>query len=198
MEIFATVLFLFYFVEWFNDHKLQAYGAEAGVAGLKWLPYGGYYEHKKPSLFTKFIFVFATGLYLTGGLTPKNIHLITDPHGPFLSAFHDKVLVQTTIVHFVSVHVILSGKSWWNTPINSCVGGARRKCGPSWSALGRFPRLSRNTEVTTLWIQPALGIWAWSCFCCHFPSLVVTLELAWVLHWTWLWDVVVWIEYACQ
>ena len=30
-----------------------AYGAEAGVAGLKWLPFGG--------------------LYLAGGLTPKNL-----------------------------------------------------------------------------------------------------------------------------
>jgi hypothetical protein len=49
----------------------QAYGAEAGVAALKWLPYGG--------------------LYLTGGLTPKNIELIQDPDGPFLGAFLDKV-----------------------------------------------------------------------------------------------------------
>lgn len=46
----------------------RAYGAEAGVAALKWLPYGG--------------------LYLTGGLTPKNISLIRD--GPFLEAFLDK------------------------------------------------------------------------------------------------------------
>lgn len=32
----------------------SAYGSEAGVAGLKWLPFGG--------------------LYLAGGLTPKNLH----------------------------------------------------------------------------------------------------------------------------
>lgn len=49
---------------------LSAYGAEAGVAALKWLPYGG--------------------LYLTGGLTPKNMSLITDPNGPFIKAFRDK------------------------------------------------------------------------------------------------------------
>lgn len=50
---------------------LQAYGAEAGVAGLKWLPYGG--------------------LYLTGGLTPKNIDILKSPNGLFMSAFADKV-----------------------------------------------------------------------------------------------------------
>lgn len=49
---------------------VTAYGAEAGVACLKWLPYGG--------------------LYLTGGLTPKNIDLIKDPNGPFLHAMLDK------------------------------------------------------------------------------------------------------------
>lgn len=47
-----------------------AYGSEAGVAGLKWLPQGG--------------------LYITGGLTPKNIDLIRQPDGPFLHAFKDK------------------------------------------------------------------------------------------------------------
>jgi glucokinase len=49
----------------------KAYGSEAGVAALKWLPYGG--------------------LYLTGGLTPKNIALIQDPEGPFMAALLDKV-----------------------------------------------------------------------------------------------------------
>ena len=53
MEIFAT-----------------AYGAESGVAALKFLPMGG--------------------LFLTGGLTPKNIDLIAEPDGPFLRAFLDK------------------------------------------------------------------------------------------------------------
>lgn len=54
-----------------------AYGSEAGVAGLKWLPYGG--------------------LYLTGGLTPKNIGYIkgTEPgsEGLFMTALLDKVRV---------------------------------------------------------------------------------------------------------
>mmetsp|Transcript_23127 Transcript_23127/g.21023 ORF Transcript_23127/g.21023 Transcript_23127/m.21023 type:complete len:409 (-) Transcript_23127:71-1297(-) len=49
---------------------VTAYGSEAGVAALKWLPFGG--------------------LYLTGGITPKNIDLLTDKDGPFLSAFLDK------------------------------------------------------------------------------------------------------------
>lgn len=49
---------------------VTAYGAEAGVLGLKFLPYGG--------------------LYLTGGLTPKNLHLIKPKDGPFLHAFFDK------------------------------------------------------------------------------------------------------------
>lgn len=30
------------------------------------------------------------GLYITGGLTPKNIDLISKPDGPFLHAFKDK------------------------------------------------------------------------------------------------------------
>lgn len=47
-----------------------AYGAEAGSAALKWLPFGG--------------------LYLTGGLTPKNLSLLSDPKGPFLAALRDK------------------------------------------------------------------------------------------------------------
>jgi len=47
-----------------------AYGAEAGSAALKWLPFGG--------------------LYLTGGLTPKNLPLLSDPKGPFLAALRDK------------------------------------------------------------------------------------------------------------
>jgi len=49
---------------------ITSYGAEAGVAALKWLPYGG--------------------LYLTGGLTPKNLDLIKDPDGPFMAALLDK------------------------------------------------------------------------------------------------------------
>ncbi len=53
------------------DIFVRAYGAEAGVAGLKWLPYGG--------------------LYLTGGLTPKNMNLIRDPSKGFMQSLLDKV-----------------------------------------------------------------------------------------------------------
>jgi len=49
---------------------LEAYGSEAGVAGLKWMPFGG--------------------LYLTGGLTPKFLDRIRDPDGPFMRAYFDK------------------------------------------------------------------------------------------------------------
>eukprot|EP01039_Chlorochromonas_danica_P010528 gene10528-11665_t len=49
---------------------METYGSEAGNAVLKYLPLGG--------------------LYLTGGLTPKNLAMIKDPEGPFLAAFQDK------------------------------------------------------------------------------------------------------------
>lgn len=49
---------------------IQAYGAEAGVAALKWLPYGG--------------------LFLAGGLTPKNINAIKWKSGLFMESFMDK------------------------------------------------------------------------------------------------------------
>jgi len=52
------------------DIFAQAYGSEAGVAALKWLP--------------------QAGLYISGGLTPKNIDLLKDKDGPFLKAFRDK------------------------------------------------------------------------------------------------------------
>ena len=47
-----------------------AYGAEAGVAALKWIPLGG--------------------LYIAGGLTPKNLDLIKGNDSAFMQAFHDK------------------------------------------------------------------------------------------------------------
>ena len=49
---------------------LGAYGSELGVAALKWAP--------------------LNGLYVGGGLTPKNIARIAEPGGPFLRAFCDK------------------------------------------------------------------------------------------------------------
>ncbi len=73
------------------DTFIGAYGSEAGVAALKWLPLGG--------------------LFLAGGLTPKHLHrievvetaagrlpvedcaargLTATARGRFLDAFHDK------------------------------------------------------------------------------------------------------------
>ena len=49
---------------------ISAYGSEAGVACLKWMPFNG--------------------LYLTGGITPKNIDRISEPDGDFLHSFFDK------------------------------------------------------------------------------------------------------------
>ena len=47
-----------------------AYGAEAGNAALKFIPTGG--------------------LFLTGGLTPKNIGMIQGDDSPFMKAYLDK------------------------------------------------------------------------------------------------------------
>ena len=63
-----------------------AYGAEAGVAALKWLPFGG--------------------LYLTGGLTPKNIDLIKDPDGPFMTALLDKGRVKS-MLYSIPIYAVL-------------------------------------------------------------------------------------------
>lgn len=49
---------------------LGAYGAEVGVVALKFVPFGG--------------------LYVAGGLAPKNISRITEAGGPFMAAFLDK------------------------------------------------------------------------------------------------------------
>ena len=49
---------------------LAAYGSEAGVACLKWIPFGG--------------------MYVAGGLTPKNINRLTEPNSAFMEAFFDK------------------------------------------------------------------------------------------------------------
>mmetsp|Transcript_6600 Transcript_6600/g.9979 ORF Transcript_6600/g.9979 Transcript_6600/m.9979 type:complete len:221 (-) Transcript_6600:131-793(-) len=63
-----------------------AYGSEAGCAGLRWLPQGG--------------------LYITGGLTPKNIDLIRKPNGPFMRAFKDKGRVSL-MLNSVPVYAVL-------------------------------------------------------------------------------------------
>jgi glucokinase len=52
------------------DIMLGAYGSECGVACLKWIP--------------------LRGMYVAGGLTPKNISRLTEPNSPFMAAFHDK------------------------------------------------------------------------------------------------------------
>ena len=52
------------------DIMATAYGAEVGNAALKFIPTGG--------------------LYVTGGLTPKNIHLIKGMDSPFMKAYLDK------------------------------------------------------------------------------------------------------------
>mmetsp|Transcript_1084 Transcript_1084/g.1214 ORF Transcript_1084/g.1214 Transcript_1084/m.1214 type:complete len:434 (+) Transcript_1084:124-1425(+) len=66
---------------------ITAYGAEAGVAALKWLPYGG--------------------LYLCGGLTPKNIELITDPAGGFMTSLLDKGRI-TTMLNQVPIYAVMA------------------------------------------------------------------------------------------
>ena len=58
-----------------------------GVAALKWLPYGG--------------------LYLTGGLTPKNIDLIRDPNGPFMTALLDKGRVKS-LLYSVPIYAVIA------------------------------------------------------------------------------------------
>lgn len=75
-RILLTSLVHLFILVWFLIHN-QAYGSEAGVAALKWLPFGG--------------------LYLTGGLTPKNIKLISDPKGPFLVSMRDKGRLSSAV-----------------------------------------------------------------------------------------------------
>ena len=48
----------------------RAYGSEVGSAGVKFIPTGG--------------------LYVTGGLTPKNIQFIEGANSPFMKAYKDK------------------------------------------------------------------------------------------------------------
>ena len=68
------------------DIMLSAYGSEAGVAALKWLPYGG--------------------LYIAGGLAPKNIHRIT-PDSGFMAAFFDKGRLSPQLKK-VPLHVVIN------------------------------------------------------------------------------------------
>mmetsp|Transcript_15605 Transcript_15605/g.39957 ORF Transcript_15605/g.39957 Transcript_15605/m.39957 type:complete len:456 (+) Transcript_15605:60-1427(+) len=52
------------------DLMLEIYGMEVGCVALKYIPYGG--------------------LYIAGGIAPKNIHRLMDPHSGFQTAMHDK------------------------------------------------------------------------------------------------------------
>eukprot|EP00934_Nitzschia_sp_Nitz4_P008296 Nitzschia sp. Nitz4//scaffold181_size46380//32888//34250//NITZ4_007182-RA/size46380-augustus-gene-0.45-mRNA-1//1//CDS//3329539525//8286//frame0 len=64
----------------------SAYGCEVGSAGIKWIPTGG--------------------LYVTGGLTPKNMQFIEGQDSPFMKAFHDKGRV-TPILNGVPLFAVL-------------------------------------------------------------------------------------------
>merc|ERR1711871_117788 len=64
-----------------------AYGAEAGNICLKLLPRGG--------------------LFLTGGLTPKNLDLIAEENGPFMQAMLDKGRVSG-MLDGVPVYAVLA------------------------------------------------------------------------------------------
>ena len=56
------------------DVFLQAYGQEVGSAALKWIP--------------------TSGLFVTGGLTPKNLHHLTKANSLFLQSYRYKGRVQ--------------------------------------------------------------------------------------------------------
>lgn len=48
-----------------------------------------------------FLLYCTLGLYLCGGLTPKNIDLLKDPDGNFMTAFQDKV--RTYVPTYVTI-----------------------------------------------------------------------------------------------
>lgn len=55
----------------------SAYGSECGSAGVKFIPTGG--------------------LFVTGGLTPKNIQWIEGQNSPFMKAYSDKGRVKPVL-----------------------------------------------------------------------------------------------------
>eukprot|EP00965_Chrysotila_dentata_P237863 6202164-Pleurochrysis_carterae.AAC.1 len=69
------------------DTFAGAYGSEVGVAALKWIPLGG--------------------LYVAGGLAPKNLHLLRGANSPFMRAFYDKGRVST-LLKSVPLYVVLA------------------------------------------------------------------------------------------
>lgn len=58
---------------------MAAYGAECGNASVKFIPTGG--------------------LYVSGGLTPKNINFIKGTDSPFMKAYHDKGRLSGLLDH---------------------------------------------------------------------------------------------------
>ena len=58
------------------DIMMAAYGAEVGVAALKWMPF--------------------SGLYIAGGIATKNMERMKGE--AFLSAFKDKVILVTRFI----------------------------------------------------------------------------------------------------
>ncbi len=57
--------------------QTSAYGSEVGSTAIKFIPTGG--------------------LFVTGGLTPKNIHFIEGPESEFMKAYRDKGRVGTVL-----------------------------------------------------------------------------------------------------
>ena len=68
------------------DILFSAYGSEVGVAALKWLPYGG--------------------LYVAGGLAPKNINRIRG-ETEFMAAYYDKGRLSP-LLRKVPVYVVMN------------------------------------------------------------------------------------------
>jgi glucokinase len=55
----------------------SAYGCEVGSSAIKFIPTGG--------------------MFVTGGLTPKNIKFIEGQDSPFMKAYHDKGRVKPVL-----------------------------------------------------------------------------------------------------
>ena len=71
------------------DIMFTTYGSEVGVAALKYIPYGG--------------------LYIAGGIAPKNVDYLTAPDSKFLQAFRDKV--RARVRRCGCVRRVLAGNS---------------------------------------------------------------------------------------
>lgn len=92
MEIFAGVSFEFLFFE-VGVVFLIIVNNRHMVLKLVLLVLNGYHKEVIIIIFFQIsinLLVFFKGLYITGGLTPRNIDLIRRPGGPFLHAFKDK------------------------------------------------------------------------------------------------------------